>query len=120
MRAVLSRPDFRLFFLGVVATMVGESALLLVLAIWVKELTGSSSLAGTTLFALAAPALLSPLLGWIVDRYRRRPFLVGVLLMTTVSLMPLLLVRDRGDIGIIYAVAVLYGISSLMASGATF
>ena len=42
MRAVLRRPDFRLLFSGVVSTMIGESALLLVLAIWVKDLTGSS------------------------------------------------------------------------------
>ena len=65
MLTVLRRADFRVLFAGVVATMVGESALLLVLAIWVKELTGSSSLAGITIFAVVAPALAAPLLGWI-------------------------------------------------------
>lgn len=70
MLAVLRRPDFRMLFAGVVATMVGESALLLVLAIWVKDLTGSSSLAGLTLFMIVAPALAAPVLGWVVDRFR--------------------------------------------------
>jgi MFS family permease len=119
MRAVLRRPDFRLLFLGVVATMVGDSALLLVLAIWVKELTGSSSLAGATLFAVTAPALAAPVLGWGVDRFRRRPFLVSALAATTVALVPLLFVRDRAEVWVIYAVAVLYGTSLLVTSAAT-
>jgi len=115
---VLRRADFRVLFAGVVATMVGESALLLVLAIWVKELTGSSSLAGITIFAVVAPALAAPLLGWIVDRFRRRPFLVVAILATVAALSPLLLVRDRNDIWLIYVVGVLYGVSMIVVSAA--
>ena len=118
MRAVLRRPDFRLLFAGVFATMFGESALLLVLAIWVKDLTGSNSLAGLTLFAIVAPALVAPLLGWVVDRFRRRPFLVTVILATVAVLLPLLLVRDRGQLWLIYAVAVCYGATMLLSSAA--
>jgi MFS family permease len=118
MRAVLRRPDFRLLFFGVVATMVGESALLLVLAIWVKSLTGSSSLAGLTIFAVVAPALAAPLLGWVVDRFRRKPFLVVSVLATIVALAPLLLVRGADDIWLIYVVGVLYGVSMLVVSAA--
>src|SRR6185295_7032279 len=70
MREPFRRRDFRLLFAGVVATMTGESVLFLVLAIWVKDLTGSTSMAGLTLFALAAPALFAPVLGWVVDRFR--------------------------------------------------
>jgi Major Facilitator Superfamily len=114
----MRRPAFRLLFAGVVATMVGESALLLVLAIWVKVLTGSSSLAGTTIFAVAAPALFAPVLGWVVDRFHRRPFLIATNLATAAALTPLLLVRDRGDVWLIYTVAVLYGVSMLVAGAA--
>ncbi len=119
MRAVLRRPDFRLFFLGSVSTIVGESALLLVLAIWVKSLTGSSSLAGVTLFAVVAPSLAAPVLGWVVDRFRRRPFLAATLAVTAVVLVPLLFVRSAAQVGIIYACAVGYGFSSLLAGAAT-
>jgi MFS family permease len=118
MRELLRRRDFRRLFVGVVATMVGESALLLVLAIWVKDMTGSNSLAGLTLFMLVAPALAAPLLGWVVDRFRRKPFLVVVVFSTVVVLAPLMLVRDRDDIWIIYVVGVLYGASILMVSAA--
>lgn len=118
MHKVLRRPDFRLLFLGVVASMVGESALLLVLAIWVKQLTDSNSLAGVTLFAVAAPAIFAPLLGWVVDRFRRRPFLVVANLVTVLALAPLLLVQERRDIWLVYLVAVCYGVSMLVVSAA--
>jgi MFS family permease len=118
MRALLRRADFRLLFAGIVTTMVGESALLLVLAIWVKDLTGSSSLAGLTLFGLAAPALIAPVLGWVVDRFRRKRFLVVAVFATAVAVSPLLLVHGRDRIGLIYAVGVLYGASMIMVSAA--
>jgi MFS family permease len=118
MIALLRRPDFRRLFVGVFATMFGESSLLLVLAIWVKQLTGSSSLAGATLFAVVAPALAAPLLGWVVDRFRRRPFLIGVIGATMVVLLPLLFVRDRADVWIIYAVGFCYGATMLLSSAA--
>jgi MFS family permease len=119
MRAVLRRPDFRLFFIGSVMTIIGESMLLLVLAIWVKTLTDSNTLAGLTLFAIVAPSLAAPVLGWVVDRFRRKPFLVATLATTVLVLVPLLFVRDRSQVGLIYAVAVAYGVSSLLASAAT-
>jgi MFS family permease len=118
MIALLRRPDFRRLFVGVFATMFGESSLLLVLAIWVKELTGSSSLAGATLFAVVAPALAAPLLGWVVDRFRRRPFLIAVIGVTMVVLLPLLFVRDQGDVWIIYVVGFCYGATMLLSSAA--
>ena len=118
MIAVLRRPDFRLLFAGVFATMFGESALLLVLAIWVKDLTGSNSLAGITLFAIVAPALVAPLLGWVVDRFRRRPFLIVVILATVAVLLPLLLVQDRRQLWLIYSVAMLYGATMILTSAA--
>jgi len=117
-RALLRRSDFRRLFVGMLAVVVGDSALLLVLAIWVKQLTGSNSLAGLTLFAVAAPGLFAPVLGWIVDRFRRRPFLVVAVLVTAAALVPLMLVRDRGDIGLIYVVGVLYGASLILIGAA--
>lgn len=44
MRAVLRLPAFRLLFAGLAASMVGDALLMLVYAIWVKSLTGSSGM----------------------------------------------------------------------------
>ncbi|MEU7977887.1 MFS transporter [Micromonospora sp. NPDC049081] len=113
MRTVLRRPDFRLLFVALLASMAAESLLLLALAIWVKDLTGSDGLAGATIFAIIAPMILAPLIGWVVDRYRRRPFFVIANLGTALVLSPLFLVRDRADVWIIYVVAACYGLSYL-------
>ncbi|MEU8297704.1 MFS transporter [Micromonospora sp. NPDC048909] len=118
MRTVLRRPEFRLLFGGLLASMTAESILLLALAIWVKDLTGSNGMAGGTIFAIIAPMTLAPLIGWFVDRYPRRPFFVVANLVTAVLLTPLFLVRDRTDVWIIYAVAALYGLSYLTLSAA--
>ncbi|MEH1054285.1 MFS transporter [Micromonospora sp. CPCC 206171] len=116
MRTVLRRPDFRLLFGALLASMAAESILLLALAIWVKDLTGSDGLAGATIFAIIAPMTLAPLVGWVVDRYRRRPFFVAANLGTAMLLTPLFAVRDRADVWIIYVVAALYGLSYLTLS----
>ncbi|MDG4804858.1 MFS transporter [Micromonospora sp. WMMD980] len=113
MRTVLRRPDFRLLFAAMVASMAAESILLLALAVWVKDLTGSDSMAGATVFAVIAPMAFAPLVGWAVDRYRRRPFFISANLVAAVLLGPLLTVRDRSDVWVIYLVAALYGLSSI-------
>lgn len=118
MRDVLRRPDFRLLFAGLVASMLGESVLLLALAIWVKDLTGSNGMAGATIFAIVAPMTLAPLVGWVVDRFRRRPFLIVANVASAVVLTPLFTVAGRKDVWVIYAVAVGYGLSYIAISAA--
>ncbi len=118
MRVVLRRPDFRLLFAALLASMAAESILLLALAVWAKDLTGSDGMAGATIFAIIAPMTLAPLVGWVVDRYRRRPFFVAANLGTAVLLGPLFAVRDRADVWIIYAVAACYGLSYIALSAA--
>jgi MFS family permease len=118
MRNLLARRDFRLLFTGLLASMIGDSVMLIVLAIWVKDLTGSNGKAGLTIFFLVAPALVAPLLGWVVDLFRRRPFLIAANLLSAVSLSPLLFVHDAGDVWIIYSVAALYGVSFVVIPAA--
>ncbi|MET8910767.1 MFS transporter [Micromonospora sp. NPDC004551] len=116
MRTVLRRPDFRLLFVALLASMAAESILLLALAVWVKDLTGSDGMAGATIFAVIAPMALAPLVGWVVDRCRRRPLYVAANLGTAVLLCPLLAVHDRADVWLIYVVAALYGLSYITLS----
>ncbi|MEU7589459.1 MFS transporter [Micromonospora sp. NPDC049230] len=118
MRTVLRRPDFRLLFGGLLASMTAESILLLALAIWVKDLTGSNGLAGGTIFAVVAPMTLAPVIGWFVDRHPRRPFFVAANVVTAALLTPLFTVADAGDVWIVYLVAALYGLSSITLGAA--
>ncbi|GIH11778.1 MFS transporter [Rhizocola hellebori] len=118
MRNVLRRQDFRRLFAGLFFSMTSESVLLLALAIWVKDLTGSDGMAGAAILAVVAPMVFAPLIGFVVDRFRRKPFLVTVLLMSVVLLVPLLLINGRDDVWILYAVAMGYGLSMISVSAA--
>jgi MFS family permease len=118
MREVLRRPGVGVLFAGEVASMFGDSVMLLVLMIWVKTLTGSSGLAGAVMLTITVPALFGPLLGWLVDRFRRRSFLIAANVLSGLALVPLLAVHDRSDVWIIYLVGACYGLSFTVTAGA--
>jgi MFS family permease len=114
MRELLHIRDARVYLGGQVCSLFGDSALLLVLAIWVKQLTASSGRAGLVFLAFALASLLGPLTGVIVDRARRRTLLIVVNLLCALAVLPLLLVDDRGDAWIVYAVAFAYGLGYVL------
>ncbi|HEY8582943.1 MAG TPA: MFS transporter, partial [Capillimicrobium sp.] len=112
MREVLALRDARLYLAGQTLSMFGDSALLLALGIWAKQLTGSSGAAALVILAVVAPALLAPLTGLLADRVRRRPLLIVTNLLTAVAVLPLLTVDGPGDVWLLYVVGALYGLSS--------
>jgi MFS family permease len=118
MRALLGDRRFLLLLTGQVTSMAGDSVLLIVLAIWVKALTGSSGLASVVILAINLPALVAPLLGWAVDRFRRRSFLIWLNLASAAALLPMYAVHGRGGIWIVYLVALGYGLSGSLNSAA--
>src|SRR5688572_7491991 len=110
-RPLLRNRGFRLLLAGQTLTMFGDLALILVLGIWAKELTGSTALAGAVFLAIVAPMVVAPLIGLLVDRFPRRKLLIVNDLATAAALLPLVLVSDRGDVWILFAVAGAYGLS---------
>jgi MFS family permease len=110
MGALLRHRDLRLLTIGLSASMAGDSLMLLVFAIWVKTLTGSNGAAALVLLCIAAPCAIAPLGGWLLDRVPHRRFLVIANIASALTLLPLLEVRDRTDVWIIYLVASLYGV----------
>lgn len=118
MRGTPAGRDVRLSVAGQILSTLGDQALWIALGIWIKELTGSSSAAGLSFFMLIAGTLTAPAGGLVVDRCRRRPALVVLNLLAALLLMPLLLVRGRQDLWLIYAVMFGYGVMSGVISGA--
>jgi MFS family permease len=114
MRRLLRIRDARVFLAGWGLSMLGDTAMFLVLGIWAKDLTGSNSAAGLVFFVLLLPSLFSPFAGLVVDRIRKRPLLIAVNCFMTVAVMLLLFVHDRGDVWLIYIVAVLYGAANVV------
>ena len=110
-RDLLRHRDFRLLFAGQSLSMFGDMAMLIVLAMWAKELTGSNGVAGSVFAALVLPSLLAPLGGVLIDRFRRRTVMIVTDLATAAVVLLLLLVDGRDDLWLLYVVAFLYGAS---------
>src|SRR5436309_5650514 len=110
MRAILSRPDVRLLFAGQTLSMFGDWAMIIVLAIWMKVLTGSSSAAGLVFFVFALVSLAAPFGGLVVDRLPKRTLMIWTHLALAGGMCLLLLVHDRGDVWLLYLVTALYGL----------
>jgi MFS family permease len=109
MRTLLSYRDARLLLAGQSLSAFGDWAMLIVLAVWMKSLTGSSALAGLTFFVFAAGSLLAPLGGLLADRVHRRPLMIVADCVLGAFVLVLLLVHDSSDAWLIYAVAFAYG-----------
>src|SRR6478752_3334582 len=118
MKEAFRQRGFPLLFAGLFTSMLGDSLMLIVLAIWVKSLTGSNGAAGLTFFFMAIPALAAPVAGMFVDRAKRRTVLIWGNLATALCMAPLLLVHDKDQVWIIYIVAFLYGVSWVVLPGA--
>jgi MFS family permease len=109
MRTLLADRNARLLLAGQTLSAFGDWAMLIVLAVWMKSLTESSAQAGLTFFVFAAGSLLAPLGGLLADRVRRRPLMIVSDCVLGAFVLVLLLVHDRGDAWLIYAVALVYG-----------
>ncbi len=111
---VLADRNLRVLFAGQTMNMIGNTAMTIVLGIWVKDLTGSSGDAGLIFLLLAAAAFLAPVTGLIVDRFPRRSLLVVNDSITGLAVGLLLLVHHRDQVWLIYVVAAVYGVSGLI------
>ena len=120
MRRLISHRDARIYIAGQSFSVVGDSALWLAMAIWVKILTGSNSAAGLTFLAFVCGCMTAPLSGMVVDRLRRRPLLIAANLGGAVLVCALLLVGGRGQVWLVYAVMFGYGAANgLLTAGQT-
>ena len=118
MRDLLRHRDFRLLLVGQTLSMFGDTAMLLTLGMWAKDLTGSNAAAGSVFAVLGLPTLVAPFGGVIIDRFRRRHVMITVDLATAAAVLLLLFVHDRSDLWVIYVVALLYGASLILFGSA--
>jgi MFS family permease len=108
---VLADRNLRVLLAGQTMNMFGNTAMIIVLGIWVKDLTGSSGAAGLIFLLLAISSFLAPATGLLVDRFPRRWVLLINDVLTGIAVAALVLVHGRDDVWLIYLIAVGYGIS---------
>lgn len=110
MRNLLRIRNVRIYLFGDVISTLGDNALWLAMAIWMKELTGSSAWAGLVIFCFTAGSLFSPLGGVLADRFPRRPLLICANLLSAAVVLLILLVHGRGLMWLVYLVMFVYGV----------
>jgi MFS family permease len=109
-KGLLARKDVRLLLAGQSLSMFGDWMMIIVLGIWMKTLTGSSSAAGLVFFVFALASLAAPLGGLVVDRLPKRRLMIVTHVALAGVMCLLLFVHDRGDVWLLYAVTALYGL----------
>jgi MFS family permease len=112
MRQLLACRDARIYLTGQVFSLFGDSCLWLAMGVWVRTLTGSNAQAGLVFFFYTAPSLLAPALGLLADRVRRRPLLLAANALTGAAVLALLAVHGSGQVWLIDAVMLAYGVSA--------
>ncbi|MBC2866341.1 MFS transporter [Streptomyces mexicanus] len=118
LRKVLTDRNSGLYLSGVVVSGFGSTAMSLVAGMWVKELTGSSSVAALATFCVWLPTLFGPAVGVVADRTQRRTLLIATNVAMAVLLLPLLAVRSADGLWILFAVMIVYGISTVLQDAA--
>jgi MFS family permease len=117
-RRLLRDRTTRHYIVGTTISAIGDTALWLTLSIWVKVLTGSTSLAGLSIFMLTLGTLVSPLTGLLVDRVSRRRLLIVTDLVTCAMVASLLAVRSEHQLWLIFVVMFGYGVSASLVGAA--
>ena len=113
-----SAPGFPRLAATWVATNLGDSALYLMIAVWVKDLTGSDVAAGFVFVALGLPAVLAPFIGMMADRMPRRRLLVLNNLALVPIVLSLLLVSGASQLWLVYAVVFVYSAAGYVTASA--
>jgi MFS family permease len=109
---------FRRLALAWLFTNLADSALFLMVAVWVKELTGSNGAAALVFAMLGLPALLAPFLGQVADRVSRRRLLLVANLVVTGVVAALFLVDSAAWLWLLYLVIVVYGAVGYLTAAA--
>jgi len=100
-------PAFRRLWLAGLVSDTGDWLMFIALPLVVLRLTGSA--VGTSfafLLELAPPVLLAPVVARVTDRLPHRRVMVVAMLGQALTLLPLLLVHDRSELPLVYAVIV--------------
>lgn len=116
--SVWQAPGFRRLAGAWVFTNLADSALFLMAAVWVKELTGSDVAGAFVFVALGLPAVLAPFLGMLADRLPRKRLLVASNLLLVPVILTLLLVGLADTIWIVYAAVFVYSSCGYLTAAA--
>ena len=112
-RLVRTNPNFRNLWFGQIVSLLGDWFNLIASATLIATLTGSgAAVGGLFVVRMLAPFVVSPFAGVLADRVNRKHLLIATDLARGVVVVGFFLVREPGDVWLLYALtAVQLGIS---------
>ena len=100
---VRNNRNFRFLWLGQLVSLLGDWFNLIASATLIAILTESGlAVGGLFIVRMLAPFLVSPIAGVVADRFNRKNILVATDIVRSVTLLCFLLIRDPGDIWLLY------------------
>lgn len=107
-RLIRQNEKFRWLWFGQIISLLGDWFNLIASASLVATLTRSGvAIGGLFAVRMLAPFLVSPLAGVAADRYNRKRLMILADIMRGITVLGFLLVRDAGDVWLIYALSAL-------------
>ncbi|SES28229.1 Predicted arabinose efflux permease, MFS family [Lentzea xinjiangensis] len=115
MLAALRIRDFRLLWFARLISLLGSWLLVVAIPAYVLQLTGSLAATGLTLAAeFLPPVLLGPVAGVLADRWDRRKLMIATDVLRALAVALLLLVRDPGDVWLVYLALVAESVGTVL------
>ncbi|WP_089960938.1 MFS transporter [Lentzea xinjiangensis] len=113
--AALRIRDFRLLWFARLISLLGSWLLVVAIPAYVLQLTGSLAATGLTLAAeFLPPVLLGPVAGVLADRWDRRKLMIATDVLRALAVALLLLVRDPGDVWLVYLALVAESVGTVL------
>lgn len=118
MSELIKQPPFRRLLGAWTVANIGDSALFLSIAIWIKSMTQNDVYTALIFVAIGAPALFAPVFGLLADRYSRVRLISISHAIVAAAICALFLVQDASQLWIVYAVTVAYSCTSYLNASA--
>lgn len=115
-REALKVPAFRRLLTAWTLSNLGDSALFLTVAIWIKTMTDNDVYTALIFVAIGLPALAAPVFGMMADRFSRIRLVALSNILVALSILLLFTVHDAQDMWIVYLVMVLYSCTTYINS----
>ncbi|PHM45226.1 MFS transporter [Xenorhabdus miraniensis] len=103
---------------GYCLSVIADTSVYIVFAIWAKQLTGSTSGAGFVFFCFIIPSLISPLTGNIIDSLRKDSTIVFTNIFMAASILLLHFAHEKHQYVLLLVSAFIYGLGYVVFNSA--
>ncbi|WP_116964688.1 MFS transporter [Fastidiosibacter lacustris] len=116
--SLLRLPGMGGLLVGYALSVIADTSVYIVFAVWAKQLTGSTAGAGLVFFCFIIPSLISPLTGNIIDHFRKDSTIVLINLFMAASILSLYFSHEQHQYILLLVSAFIYGLGYVIFNSA--